>query len=274
MVPEATVARRPLAARPPTPLRSRAPWRPIRHRLRRDRSRAGRQRFHAVHAWLRWRLLSRPGRTCTRTSWCPISTQDPEVAGWLAQSWEHEEVQHGAALRAYVEHAWPDFDWRSVYDTFSEYAKTCTLPDLEPSHAARACGTLRRWKWVPRRSTAHCTITSRSRCSKTSRRAYTPTRCAITSISTATFAVISSEKATEDGAWAERSPNACSPRATTTDIAPTATFGAPHAWARKHGRTRLSGIPGSRRHAGASTCTAGTARGYVAQTTVTYLRRR
>jgi hypothetical protein len=61
---------------------------------------------------------------------------DPEVAGWLAQSWEHEEVQHGAALRAYVEHAWPDFDWQSVYDTFfEEYAKTCTLPDLEPSHA-------------------------------------------------------------------------------------------------------------------------------------------
>ena len=61
--------------------------------------------------------------------------EDPEVAGWLAQSWEHEEVQHGAALRAYVEHAWPDFDWQTVYDSFfEEYGKTCTLPDLEPSH--------------------------------------------------------------------------------------------------------------------------------------------
>src|SRR5271166_2437469 len=35
---------------------------------------------------------------------------DKEVAHWLTTSWEIEELQHGAALRKYVEHAWPDFD--------------------------------------------------------------------------------------------------------------------------------------------------------------------
>jgi hypothetical protein len=60
--------------------------------------------------------------------------EDEEVASWLGQSWQHEEVQHGNALRAYVEHVWRDFDWQTVYDAFFEqYAKTCTLPDLEPS---------------------------------------------------------------------------------------------------------------------------------------------
>jgi hypothetical protein len=61
---------------------------------------------------------------------------DAEVAQWLAQSWEHEEVQHGAALRAYVERAWPDFDWRRAFDAFfDEYSQTCTVPDLEPARA-------------------------------------------------------------------------------------------------------------------------------------------
>jgi hypothetical protein len=61
---------------------------------------------------------------------------DAEVAQWLAKSWEHEEVQHGAALRAYVERAWPGFDWPRAFDAFiDEYSKTCTVPDLEPSRA-------------------------------------------------------------------------------------------------------------------------------------------
>jgi len=59
---------------------------------------------------------------------------DVEVSAWLATAWEHEEVQHGAALRAYVERAWPDFDWQATYDAFFvEYAATCTVPDLEPA---------------------------------------------------------------------------------------------------------------------------------------------
>jgi hypothetical protein len=59
---------------------------------------------------------------------------DDEISAWLATSWEQEELQHGAALRRYVEHAWPWFDWQSSYDEFfAEYSRTCTLPDLEPA---------------------------------------------------------------------------------------------------------------------------------------------
>jgi hypothetical protein len=61
-------------------------------------------------------------------------SDDDEVSSWLSAAWEHEEVQHGAALRCYVERAWPDFDWQSTYDAFFvEYAETCTVPDLEPA---------------------------------------------------------------------------------------------------------------------------------------------
>src|SRR5207302_2345432 len=61
---------------------------------------------------------------------------DAEVAHWLAESWEHEEVQHGAALKIYAEHAWPGFDWQHAFDAFfDEYSRTCTVPDLEPARA-------------------------------------------------------------------------------------------------------------------------------------------
>src|ERR1700682_1492731 len=108
MVPEATVAQRHIAARPPTPLRSRAPWRlsDIDYGAI-DRARVANE--------------STPLPLVTVASFVETGSdlyahvlvsyfdQDPEVAGWLAQSWEHEEVQHGAAPRAYVEHAWPGF---------------------------------------------------------------------------------------------------------------------------------------------------------------------
>ena len=59
---------------------------------------------------------------------------DREIADWLANFWEHEEVQHGVALKRYVQAAWPDFDWQATYDAFFvEYAATCTVPDLEPA---------------------------------------------------------------------------------------------------------------------------------------------
>ena len=61
---------------------------------------------------------------------------DEVVSDWLAESWEHEEVQHGAALRAYVERVWPEFDWQRTYDLFfDEYRHTCTVPALEPARA-------------------------------------------------------------------------------------------------------------------------------------------
>ena len=61
---------------------------------------------------------------------------DAEVSGWLRESWQSEEVQHGNALRAYVEHAWPGIDWRRTFDAFfAAYSSTCTVGDLEPARA-------------------------------------------------------------------------------------------------------------------------------------------
>jgi len=59
-----------------------------------------------------------------------------EVATWLREQWEVEELQHGAALRAYVGHVWPEFDWQQAYDSFlAEYAGYCKVELLEPTKA-------------------------------------------------------------------------------------------------------------------------------------------
>jgi hypothetical protein len=61
---------------------------------------------------------------------------DDEVVDWLEQGWQHEEVQHGAALRRYVETAWPDFDWPSAYSSFvAEYDQYCKVELLAPTRA-------------------------------------------------------------------------------------------------------------------------------------------
>jgi hypothetical protein len=61
---------------------------------------------------------------------------DAEVSNWLRHSWQHEEVQHGNALRAYASHVWPEVDWQRRYDEFfAEYSRTCTVSGLEPAPA-------------------------------------------------------------------------------------------------------------------------------------------
>jgi hypothetical protein len=61
---------------------------------------------------------------------------DAELGRWLAQSWEPEELRHGAALRGYVERVWPSFDWPSRFRAFlAEYSRSCTVADLEPTRA-------------------------------------------------------------------------------------------------------------------------------------------
>ncbi len=51
---------------------------------------------------------------------------DDEATEWLSRQWEPEELQHGAALKRYVENAWPAFDWNTAYrGFFSEYARCC-----------------------------------------------------------------------------------------------------------------------------------------------------
>ncbi|SOY43105.1 ferritin-like domain-containing protein [Cupriavidus taiwanensis] len=60
----------------------------------------------------------------------------PEAAGWLAAHWEAEELQHGVALRRYVEHVWPEFDWERGYARFfDEYRQTCSIDQFEPTEA-------------------------------------------------------------------------------------------------------------------------------------------
>jgi hypothetical protein len=57
---------------------------------------------------------------------------DEEVGAWLTHHWEHEEVQHGRALREYVLRVWPEFDWDGTYARFfAEYSQLCTLEEFE-----------------------------------------------------------------------------------------------------------------------------------------------
>ncbi len=61
---------------------------------------------------------------------------DPEITAWLTTYWEKEELQHGLALRTYIEYVWPEFDWQAAYDSFlAEYAGYCKVELLEPSRA-------------------------------------------------------------------------------------------------------------------------------------------
>ncbi len=63
-------------------------------------------------------------------------SDNPEVVEWLANVWEPEELQHGKALRKYVQHAWPEFDWESAYKRFrDEYLPLCTLDEFQPTKA-------------------------------------------------------------------------------------------------------------------------------------------
>jgi len=60
----------------------------------------------------------------------------PEAAQWLIHHWEREELQHGRALRRYVETVWPEFDWERGYARFfEEYSVTCSIDQFEPTQA-------------------------------------------------------------------------------------------------------------------------------------------
>jgi hypothetical protein len=59
---------------------------------------------------------------------------DEEIGQWLREHWEPEELQHGRALKAYVQHVWPEFDWEAAYaDFFADYSRLCTMEELEPT---------------------------------------------------------------------------------------------------------------------------------------------
>lgn len=59
---------------------------------------------------------------------------DTEIETWLREHWEPEELQHGRALRAYVERLWPEFDWPGAFRSFfADYARACSPDELEPT---------------------------------------------------------------------------------------------------------------------------------------------
>ena len=59
---------------------------------------------------------------------------DAEVRSWLHEHWEPEELRHGRALKAYVQRAWPAFDWDAAYaEFFADYQRLCTMDYLEPT---------------------------------------------------------------------------------------------------------------------------------------------
>ncbi|WP_323122369.1 ferritin-like domain-containing protein [Burkholderia alba] len=61
---------------------------------------------------------------------------DPEVSAWLNSEWEHEELQHGRALKAYIAYVWPEFDWDLAFrNFFDEYSKTCSVEAFEKTRA-------------------------------------------------------------------------------------------------------------------------------------------
>jgi hypothetical protein len=61
---------------------------------------------------------------------------DPEVVDWLERAWEKEELQHGRALKRYVEIAWPDFDWDAAYRNFiAEFLPFCGFEQFAATRA-------------------------------------------------------------------------------------------------------------------------------------------
>jgi hypothetical protein len=62
-------------------------------------------------------------------------TGDQEVTSWLENYWLPEELQHGRALRRYVEIAWPEFAWEPAHRRFiNEFRPFCDTA-LEPSRS-------------------------------------------------------------------------------------------------------------------------------------------
>lgn len=58
---------------------------------------------------------------------------DDEITGWLKNYWLPEELQHGLALRRYVEAAWPEFPWDRVRGDFVEEFRPFCDDALEPA---------------------------------------------------------------------------------------------------------------------------------------------
>jgi hypothetical protein len=60
---------------------------------------------------------------------------DKEITSWLEHYWLPEELQHGRALRRYVEIAWPEFDWEPAFRRFVEEFRPFCDVALEASRS-------------------------------------------------------------------------------------------------------------------------------------------
>ncbi len=61
---------------------------------------------------------------------------DTDIVTWLENTWEPEEVQHGKALKKYIQTVWPNFDWEEAYKKFrDEYGALCTIDEFQPTRA-------------------------------------------------------------------------------------------------------------------------------------------
>jgi hypothetical protein len=59
-----------------------------------------------------------------------------DIADWLLHVWMPEEIEHGRAMKAYVQNAWPEFDWDRAYGSFlREFHRYCGRERYQPSPA-------------------------------------------------------------------------------------------------------------------------------------------
>lgn len=59
---------------------------------------------------------------------------DARTVSWLRDTWQPQEIQHGVALKRYVEHVWPECHWQEAYTRFyAEYSRCCKTEFLGPT---------------------------------------------------------------------------------------------------------------------------------------------
>ena len=64
-------------------------------------------------------------------------SDNPEALQWLNESWGQEEVQHGKALKSYIEHVWTTYPWEKGYARFLElYLPLCEVSAFEPTRGS------------------------------------------------------------------------------------------------------------------------------------------
>ena len=89
---------------------------------------------------------------------------DDEIVEWLEAGWEKEELQHGAALKRYVQTAWPDFDWEAAYRSSSPTTRRCCTSSGWPARGRSRWPRAASWRPAPPPSTACCRSSAPSRC--------------------------------------------------------------------------------------------------------------